>query len=205
MPSSLNAFLLFGLTCSIVTVVASFRQCYQAETVIVNDENEVSNDKGIFPADNYTTVQCNSTDAFCFKQRFMEINDKHFPNFTEVIHYRWGCSENEKPLKGYIKCGDVFAESYDYTTHEPDFGIYQNFVIDHICSCCGDFCNNSTMDDQCNSDGHTDKNCYASHNPSDDPHVDILMTTMPCSPKQSCYVNSSLIKLFNHLKTFFIL
>ena len=181
MSHFLYVLLCFVACCT--ATVASARQCYQAETVIVFEPGV--DDKGVFPADNYTMVQCNSTDAFCFKQRLVEINDKNFPNFTDIIHYRWGCSENEKPLKGYIKCGDDFIESYMYTTHVLD--VYQNFVTDSICSCCGDFCNNSTMDGRCDSDADPDKNCFSSHNPSDDPKVDESML-MSCTKEQSCYV-----------------
>ena len=100
-----------------------------------------------------------------------------------TVNYHWGCA-NIGLVSGYPKCGERFEESFGISQNGyPIVGYYES------CTCCGDLCNNSTMDNDCYLPPVFTKECYGQSVTSETPVIDMAEAVkIKCTATQFCHV-----------------
>ena len=111
-----------------------------------------------------------------------------------TVSYHWGCA-NIGLVSGYPKCGERYEESLAFSQNG-----YPSVVYYESCTCCGDLCNNSTMDDDCSLPPVFTEECYGQSAVSYNPNIDMAKAVaIKCTATQHCYVRiTSLTKIIKH-------
>ena len=110
-----------------------------------------------FPIDVRKQTYFFSNDAFCFKiYRNSTTIFKHLKKTPRTtLTYHWGAREIEPHMK-FLDCNSTYEISYGLQHWSSYEYIYERF-----CFCCGDDCNDQSMDDTCNDTPIFTSTCYS--------------------------------------------
>ena len=127
------------------------------------------------------------------------INKKHYRYSTIMedgvkttsVEYQWAALDFVLSEQLNLKCGDVVETTY--AIHDFLHPVNDTYTVyyDRFCTCCGDLCNDRSMNDKCNDFPDFTHNCYISFtlDVPKNPQLPEYWVNYPCTSTQSCFVS----------------